>query len=193
LTDLLELDAEYLDNTWSVFTHPEPAAGEVGEYHLLLQWESGLSRLPLLLYHSELDQVEELPFYHAQPFALAIPGGFYGFSPDGQWVLLGEPAPEGGAGYWLRPVDPVGTLAARFGQALGTFQDLSPQAHQAVFYNQRFLQIVSFPAGELLSKWETPGYYLNGVSWSPDGTRLAAWGQNLESGTDGLFFLFLGD
>ena len=183
------LDLEPTEDIWSIFTHPNPATGD---YHLLLQWEGGPTRLPLLLYHSEFDrledQVEELPFYKARPFDLTGEG-FFGFSPDGQWLLLGEPAPQGGAGYWLRRIHPAKSEAVRFGQAMGNFQGVSPLGQLAAFYNERFLQIVSFPDGDLLSKWETPGYQLNGVMWSPDGKRLIAYGLPLESDPDGLFVI----
>ncbi len=58
LTDLFHLEGEQVENLWSVFSHADPSNGN---YHILLQWWGGPASSPLLLYHSELDQVEELP------------------------------------------------------------------------------------------------------------------------------------
>jgi Tol biopolymer transport system component len=196
LPDLIGLDASEEEYVVYLCRQANPATGE---YHLLLvRYKDGTGRLPLLLYHSELDRVEELAFYD-----IGVNFDSSSFTPDGEWLLLGSPIAEGQPGpssnYWLRPVDPPDSVATKivpgvkFDESSGeaqkmaeiaaeavlgswTFGGSSGQAEKMAFYNGNSVRIWSLPDGRLLGGWSTraPSYYVGYLRWSPDGTLLAA-------------------
>jgi len=189
VTDFLGLDPAYVLQYRSVFSQVDPATGA---YHLLLKWEGGPTPLPLLLYHSELDEIETLPFYGAWGIYSGIPGIF----PDGEWLLLSdpvgdEPSLEKSGGVWLRPVDPPGSEAIQLyeGKMSPADNGLSLVSQRMAFVNNgKVVYLLSFPDGVFLSRWSARGYdSLQPAAWSPDGSRLAAWGLNDASGQTALF------
>jgi len=189
LTDLLGMDSRFEENQWWVFSHADPATGE---YHILLQWWGGVAQLPLVLYHAELGQFEVLPFYSAWPFD-AMDSDPYAFSPDGEWLLVGDAVfedrpPEAiGEDYWLRPVDSPGSRAIKVGEGLAVGA-MSDKAQKIAFYDQRFIYIHGFPDGELLSRWSANDFLMP-VEWSPDGKWLAAVGMFHGRGRETLFVI----
>lgn len=171
--DLLGLETE---KDFAFFTQTDP---EIGAFHILL-----LSDAPPLLYHSESDQLEELPFANVGNFAGASSQSSF-FSPDGKWLLLSQVA---GGHYWLRPVDPPGsppTELAYYGQA----GSLSRNGQRMAFIHGKTMSIVSFPGGELLSQWHTSGYDIQTIWWSPDGKRLIAVGHQSATNQTALFVI----
>lgn len=191
LTDLMGIENYDEETVWWVFSHVETA---IDKFHILLQWWGGPTQWPpLLLYHSESALVENLPFYKARPFS--IYSSLYGFSPDGLWLLVGNPveggnpAEDSGEDYWLRSVDPPGGSFVQLANqaALG---GLSNNGQMTAFLHaNNSIQIVSFPDGQLLSQWQTPGYEVDRLWWSADSSGLIAWGINLESGQHTLFVI----
>ena len=191
VTDLLHLDNAYVQLYRSIFSQVDPATGE---FHLLLKWEGGPPPLPLLLYHSELDEVETLPFYSPWPF---VQPGVPGFSPEGGWLLLGDPV-EGepflenvGGDYWIRPMDSPGSVPIQLpeGMFLGA---LSPGAQQFAVLEQGHaaVNILEFPGNNVSSRWAATGYKpLVLAGWSPDGRHLAIIGFLSESNQSALFVL----
>lgn len=193
LTDLIGIETYDKETTWWVFSQSQPSTGA---YHLLLQWWGGSTAWsPLLLYHGERDQVEELPFYKARHFSPSNTSALSGFSPDGQWLIVGhlveggDPANDPGQDYWVRPVDPPGgSFVQVVNQAV--LGGLSSHGHRlALFHDNSLIQIVSFPEGEMLSQWPIPGYDVDRLWWSPDDARLALWGIDVESGQEVLFVI----
>lgn len=178
LTDLFELDESYTRNLWWVFSSTNP---EMDTYHILLQEWAGPQRSPLLLYHSELDQVEALPFYRTGPFN-ASDAASYAFSSDGGSLLLvgaptgGEPPSSTiGEDLWLRPVDPAGSRTVKLAEGLA-MGELSNEAQKLALFDRRFIYIFGFPGSEVLSQWRAEGFMLEPVGWSPNGIWLAARG-----------------
>lgn len=191
LTDLLKQKIEDQEATWWLFSQTDPTTEA---YHLLLQWWGGESTWsPLLLYHSELDQVEELPFYRARPFNST--NAVYGFSPDGRWLLVGnpvggsDPANDSGQDYWIRPIDSPNNSFIQI-SAQAALGGMSGEGEQMAFIeNHNSIYVVTFPDGQLLSQWFMPGYVVDRLWWAPDGIHLAVWGIDQETGQEALFVL----
>ncbi|HUF38990.1 MAG TPA: hypothetical protein VMN57_10735 [Anaerolineales bacterium] len=191
VTDLLGLDEEFVAQYRSIFSQVDPVSGA---FHLLLKWEGGPTPLPLLLYHGELGEIETLPFYSAWPFnSPEIPG----FSPDGGWLLLGDPVGEEpyldniGEDSWIRPVEPPGSEAVQLPQGLflGALSDEAP-LFAVMNPNQSAVNILGYPGLEIISRWRTPGYdFLVIAGWSPNGSRLAVMGHQLQSNEVVLFVI----
>ncbi|GAB4577972.1 MAG: hypothetical protein Fur0022_07040 [Anaerolineales bacterium] len=189
VTDLLGLDTEYVEQYRSIFSQVDPITGA---YHLLLKWEGGPTPLPMLLYHSESNQLETLPFYSAWPFNSP---GEPGFSLDGQWLLLGDPVGDEpflekiGGDYWLRPVDPPDSEAMQLSEE--TFPaGLSIEGQKIAFSDGKTLDILGFPSGEFLSRWKALNYdfQIHTLKWAPNGRYLVISGSN-ESNQTVLFVL----
>jgi hypothetical protein len=185
LPDLLGLDASEEEYVVYLCRQANPATGE---YHLLLvRYRDDTGRLPPLLYHSELDQEEELAFYDVQ----AVFDGS-SFTPDGKWLLLSNPIAEGEPGpssdYWLRPVDPPGSAAVEIPRGMD-FGGFSSEAQKMAFVGRSSVFLLSFPDGKLLSRWTAPSYYVDRLWWSPDGSRFVAMGFPALTGNEALFVI----
>ena len=206
LWGLNESDEEYI---WLVQSQANPASGE---YHLLLQeYKDDAPQFPVLLYHSELDQLEEIPFYLAWPF-------FEGssFTPDGQWLLLGDPVsegePTGTINYWLRPVDPPGSAAVRASTSMKidgvpaqaremaeivakavdykwAFCGSSLELGQMAFARETSVMIFGLRDGQLLGGYSTSPYDTRYLWWSPDGSRAVATGYDARVEQEALFVI----
>ena len=173
LPDVLGLEAEkYV----SLFTQTNP---DDGTFHILVLSED----LPLL-YHSEFDQLEELPFAHVGNFADAS-GGLSLFSLDGKWLLLSQVV---GGHYWLRSVDPPGSTSTEL-TYYGDVGGLSHNGQRLAFLHGKSINIVSFPSGELLSQWHTSIYDIQNIWWSPDSNRFIALGHQSESNQIALYVI----
>jgi len=209
LSDLLGLNASDEEYIWLVQSQADRASGT---YHLLLQeYKDDAPQFPLLLYHSEPDQVEEVPFYLAWPFF-----GSSSFTPDGGWLLLGNPVSEGepvdSVNYWLRPVDPLGSTAIEVSTSMNldgvpaqartmaeivakavaykwTFCGSSRELGQMAFARETSVMIFGTRDGKLLGGWSTALYDTRYLWWSPDGTRAAATGYDAQAGQEALFVI----
>lgn len=186
-----------------------------GEYHLLLQqWHPDTGKLPALLYHSELDRVEELAYYDAWPFFDSS-----SFTPDGHWLLLGSPVAAGQPGptssYWLRPVDPPGSVAIeitarvdfdgfslaaqRMGQIAANivrrgwrFCGLSTATDRMIFCANDSVYAFSRSGAVPLGRWVARSYNLSRAGqawWSPDGKRTVVMGYPTAKGNEALFVI----
>lgn len=191
LTDLFGLGARYDKSIWHVFSHTDPVAGT---YHILLQWDEGPVRSPLLLYHSELKKVEELAFYEVHPFGATDHEPLDFFSPDGKWLLVSDPINEEhppnaiGEDYWLHPIDLPGSEAVTIAGGLAAGKT-SWEAQKMALYDRQSIYIFSLPDGELLGRWVASRFALIPAGWSPDGKQLAAVGLPLYDGRDALFII----
>jgi len=179
LPDFLDLPTSEEENIWKIITQVDPI---MGEYHLLFETNRGS-----LLLHSELDQVEELPFSLGVFFNNGT-GRLWSFSPDGRWMLLSIDSPihEGDLETWYRSVDPPGSEAVHF--VVNSGAGHPPAEGQLMVLNrQGSVDLVSFPDGQLLSTWRAPGYYVDYVWRSPDGFHFVARGIQNETGVQSIF------
>ena len=184
LPELFGLDAGIDEHVEGLFSQADPLTGE---YHLMA--EGGL--LPsILLYHSELGLVEEIPFKGAWSFTMHA--GTRGFSPDGNWMMffkrVGEERPEGqiGEDFWVRRVDPPGGEYTQISDDLGGVL-LSPDGGRMALFSRASIFIACFPNAQYLSRWGASSYEVSPVQWSPDGKWLVAHGFHWENGTNALF------
>lgn len=179
--DLLGLAMNDEQNVSTIGVQADPT---FGEYHMLL----GMSDQGALLFHSELDQAEELHFYPGS-FADGS-GGWRSFSPDGKWLLFLNDTPVGNGemDYWLRAVDPPSSAPVKIADQASS-GGLSSNGQLMAFFRQGNVLIVSFPEGRLLSRWQAPNYWLDRLWWSPDGSRLVTYGSHMESGQEALFVI----
>lgn len=192
LTDLMGLTTFDNETVWLVFHKSDPITGA---YHILLQWQGAPTYenwSPLLLYHSELNLLEELTFYKVRPFDDYGP---LGFSQDGHWLLIGspveggDPANDAGRDYWLRPVDPPNSEAMEL-PGLGSIRGLSPDGKWvARLQDGKFIHLLTFPEGEDVNQWEVSGYHGDRLWWSPDSRFLVVWGAALDNGQESLFLV----
>lgn len=124
---------------------------------------------PIMLYHSESGEAEEVPFKHLW---------FPAFSPDGQWLLLDErPTRYGRESYalWIRSVDPPGSQVRLL--AKGTLNVLwSPDWKKAASGLPGVISIFAFPSGVQLGSWMIGEYEARPIAWSPDGESLSVQG-----------------
>jgi hypothetical protein len=208
LPDFFGLDASDEEYVSRLDLRTDPAAGV---YHILIQIYQSSPTSPLLLYHGELDQVEQLAFYFAWPWYNSS-----SFTPDGQWLLLGNPVEAGTPGpdadYWLRLVDPPGSAAIHVvhetkfegvsdqaramaeiwaDAALGqwAFCGLSRPAQQVAFCRDNWVRIFALPEGTLLAQPSAAPYDVTAVWWSPDGSWLVAGGFDQKAGKQALFLI----
>lgn len=182
VSDLLGLDVQDVGYIFHVGRHTNTATEE---YYLLLEMWNGPPGSPLLLYHSELDLVEELPFYRSW----IVDGST--ISPDGKWLFLGYPSSKQSnetEDFWIRAVDPPDSPAVKLAEGMG-FLGFSQEAHKIIFDKNTFVHILNFPSGETISRLAGSGYDLGSVWWSPDGTRLAIQGFPLALKPEALFVI----
>jgi hypothetical protein len=166
--DLSNCDGNVCETSWGV-----RAQAKDGHYHLLMFPVGVEPETPSLwLYHSETGEVEALPFRY-----------FRQFSPDGQWLILDEaPTLEGyqSTALWARPIDPAGG-EARFLFGNVPFHSPYPlwsDGWDKVVVNEPEgrLAAYTFPASEKLGGWQSDGYELMPLAWSPDEGWLAVRG-----------------
>jgi hypothetical protein len=129
-----------------------------------------------LLYHSELDLVEELLFYKAR---VCSRGECRGLLPAGRWLLIGnavgegDPANDEGRDNWLRSADPPGSEAMEI-VSRAELGGLSPTGEQiARSQSSGSIQVLTFPERQILGEWHAAGHRLADIWWSPDGSHLA--------------------
>lgn len=140
-------------------------------YHILLIGVGNEELFPkVLLFHSDSDEVETLPYKH-----LWNPG----LSPDGQWVLLdSRPDIDGyeSNAYYLRSADPSGSQMRLFAEG-SSWSAWSPDQSEIVFgWTGEFI-VFQFPSGDALNTWRTGEYSSNQFVWSPNGHFLATSGN----------------
>jgi hypothetical protein len=183
VSDLLGLNPQEVKGIHDVSHHVDAASGE---YHLLIEfWSQPPSTpAPLLLYHSETDSVETIPFYTTW--------GINGspFSQDGRWLFLSYPTSETydyGA-YWIRAVDPVGSTP-RLLENEYQLGGLSTAAQKIIFAGGFDVKVLDFPSGEFVAFFDLSGYELNRIKWSPDGTRIMVQGSPFDSRPEAIFIL----
>jgi hypothetical protein len=184
LTDLMQVTTFDNETLWLVFHETDPATGA---YHILLQWQGGTSYenwSPLLLYHGELNLVEELPFYKARAYCNL--GACWGLLPAGRWLLIGDavededPANDEGRDNWLRSADPPGSEAMEI-VSRAELGGLSPTGEQiARSQSSGSIQILTFPERQIVGEWHAAGHRLAEIWWSPDGSHLAVAATNPE-------------
>ena len=182
VSDLLGLDIQEVGYVSHVGRHTNTATEE---YHLLLTMWNEPPGSPLLLYHSELDLIEELPFYQSRIVAGS------NFSPDGKWLFLSYPSSKESnetEDFWIRAVDPPESPAVQLAEGMG-FMGFSQEAQKIIFDKNTFVHILNFPSGETIKRVAGEGYDLSGVWWSPDGTWLAIQGVPFSSKPEALFVI----
>ncbi len=180
VSDLLGMDVQDIGYLSRVGRYMDTAKGD---YHLLIE-RSKESPLPLLLYHSELDLIEELPFYRSW-----IHHGLT-FSSDGKWLFLFYPSSQQNEtdDLWIRSVDPPENAASQLAGDKGFAGfDLSNEADKMAIIDHSHVYIMNFPDGEIISLWGASGYDISSVCWSPDGSRLAMQGFPTGSQPEALF------
>ncbi len=177
--DLLGLDVQLEDQVETLISQ---ADASTGEYHLMA---IGGLMPSILLYHSELDLVEEISFKGIAFFTMHASS--MGISPDGKWMLLTDPigaqpsSGQVGQDVWLRLLDPPGSEAIPFPKHLAG-NLLSPDSQKMALFGTGSILIMSFPEAQRLSRWGTTSYYLDFGTWSPDNEWLAVSASHLDSG-----------
>ena len=145
-------------------------------YHIALYSQGSESSLSkVLLYHSENDQVEALPFAR-----------FGAFSPDGR-TLIGY---DDGYRVWMRAVDPVSSTARLMAtQRAHPFPTAwSHDGSKLAISSSTGIQVYSAPDGSLIGRWDTGDYAIYPSSWSPNSEFLAAQGY-IPSGSEEALFV----
>lgn len=166
-------------------------------FHLLLTDpgpEASGEQTRLYLYHSENEQVEELPYV----------GG--SFAPGGNLSLLASSSDGGSerSSYWLRPVDPPGNEARLFASEedqayLGISPDgvliarASPSSDQlrnppAGSKSEATITVFEANSGSVLHEWLVDAYTFT-FAFSPDNRSLAAVGTPVSGGLQALYLL----
>ncbi len=183
VSDLLGLDIQDVGYISHLGRHIDAINGE---YHLLIERPIKQSiGQPLLLYHSELDQVEELQFYRSW-----IVNGS-NISTDGKWLFLSYPSSKQSdeiTDFWIRAVDPSDSPASKLADEIG-FAGFSDTAHKIIFTDDKYVYILNFPDGKTLGLWRSPGYYIDRVWWSPDGKHVAMQGFPVGSEPEAIFVI----
>lgn len=182
VSDLLGLNVQEIGYISRVGRYTDAAKGE---YHLLIE-RSKETPLPLLLYHSELDLIEELPFYRSW-----IHHGLT-FSSDGKWLFLFYPSAQQNEidDLWIRSVDPPRNAALQLSGDNGFAGfDLSSETYQMAIVGSDYVHILNFPDGEIINQWGASGYDISSVWWSPDGNRLAMQGFPVGSKPEAIFVI----
>lgn len=159
------------------------ATGPAGARHILLSTQDMSSGArSLRLYHAEDEKVETLNLAAAWPQA---------FSPSGNWLLLDQDGNY--RSLWFRPVDPPGSPVQLFVDDLRGLAWSPEDGRIAVTGpGEDQVRLLTFPQGELVGAWSTPGYpYTSLASWSPQGDFLAVYGYGHGEQESALFLLDL--
>jgi len=175
IQDLLKLPAGEIGNVFSVAYTANIVSGN---YHLLITQPENSPDWPLLLYHSELDLVEKLPYFLTASFGPS--SRFSSFSPDGQYVLLVDPVGGDygslgkGSDYLFRVVDPPESLAFKVAENAG-FGGMSISGDLVAYNEKGNLKISNYENGQVIGQWKTSGCILDPKYWfwSVDGTKFA--------------------
>jgi hypothetical protein len=181
VSDLLGLRPQDLKGIHRVDHHGDAASGE---YHLLIKFWGEPPASPLLLYHSELDLVETVPFYTTWAM------GGSPFSQDGRGLFVSYPTSEtyDSRDFWIRELDPPGSTP-RLLEAEYESGGLSNAAQKIFFAGGFWVKVLDFPGGDLVALFDLSGYELNRITWSPDGTRILVQGSPFDSRPDAIFIL----
>lgn len=183
VSNLLGLNPQEVRGIQDVSHHVDAASGE---YHLLIEfWSRPPSApTPLLLYHSETDSVETIPFYTTW--------GINGtpFTDEGRWLLLSYPTSEtyDYRDFWIRAVDPAGSTS-RLLESEYELGGFSAAAQKIIFAGGFWVKVLDFPGGEMVAFFDLSGYELNRIKWSPDGTRIMVQGSPFDSRPEAIFIL----
>lgn len=175
IIDLFKLPAGEIGKVYSVSFNANMTSES---FHLLLEQPEKSPDSPLLLYHSELDLVETLPFYLTASFGPS--SQFSSFSPGGQYVLLVDPlggdfGSQGkGSDYWLREVDPPESSAFKVAENAG-FGGISFYRNLVAYNEKGNLKISNYENGTVIGQWKTPGCILDPRYWfwPSDGAKFA--------------------
>jgi WD40 repeat protein len=146
-------------------------------YHIALYATGTASNFSkVLLYHSENQQVEELPFTE-----------FGGFSPGGQ-AFIGY---EEGYRAWIRAEDPISSEAHLFlSQSANPFPvRWSPDGNLLAVSSSDGISIFSIPTSTQIGFWNTGGYSIFPTTWSPNSEFLAVQGYLPNGGGEALFVI----
>jgi len=181
VSDLLGLNPQNVKGIHDVSHHFDAVSGE---YHLLIQFWGDPPASPLLLYHSELDLVETLPFYTAWSI------GGSPFSQDGRWLFVSYPTSDSYdyRDFWIRELDAPGSTP-RLLESEYELGGFSKAAQKIIFAGGFWVKVLDFPSGDLVAFFDLSGYELNRIAWSPDGTRIMVQGSPFDSRPDALFIL----
>lgn len=183
ITDLMALDLVEEEDVSLVDFHADP---QTGDFQILIQRAPGQ---PILLFSSRSGQVVRLPFSQVYPLSMD-PSDVRLFSPDGEWLLLGNPTDNarGGGGSWLVPTRAGDGEAVKLPN-LGRFSGIDRRANKAVFLSGTRATILSFPGMEWIGSWSAPGFQMEKVFWSPDSDSLALMATELETAEVSLFVI----
>ena len=142
-----------------------------GAYHIMLFGigtapDSGFP--PILLYHSESGEVEELRFEQMPTF-----------SPDGRWLAVSQAPTTKADQYlklWLQPVDPPGSEARIVLRTDAVSSDVKWTADwtKVAVGLVGGISVFSFPDGAHIRAWRTEPYSTFPEAWSPNNEFLAA-------------------
>jgi hypothetical protein len=172
------------DENFMVLRATAAVALDTPSYHIVLSGvglEAGFP--PIRLYHSETDEVEELPLKYLW---------WQAFSPDGHWLLLDDHPSKGGHEtheIWVRPVDPVGNDPHWLIRDVSSFLVWSPDATAIAAGSAHEVFILSFPGGSRLSAWQLGEYEGVPAAWSPDGCSLVVQGYLAGQQQEALFVI----
>lgn len=138
-------------------------------YHMILSGVGVEADFPeIRLYHSETNEVEQLPAW-----------GLWGFSPDGKWLLFDKRPDKNGYEsheIWFRPVDPAGSATRRLVSGDSIYLAWSPDMTRIAVPSPQGISLLSFPDSAQVSFWETKDYQAIPIAWSPNGEYFAAYG-----------------
>jgi hypothetical protein len=161
-----------------------PISG-TNKYHLALFGTGEVSNFPpFQLYHSESNEIEEIPFRQ---------GGF--FSPNGKWIIFYDELVDTQESQqfqiWLRPVDPVnGSVNLLATTDVSPFPlAWSPDSTKLAVPSSMGITIFVLSNGSLLGAWDTGDYKSIEILWSPDNQVLALRGDLPLPGSQEALFL----
>jgi WD40 repeat protein len=137
---------------------------------------------PVVLYHAATGLAETLPFRH-----------FWNFSPTYEWLFLYETVITGGyeSGYhiWGRRLADVGGEWQLVAPAVDYLAWRDDGNEMTFIQNENRVIWQKFPVLERIGEWHTGPYWVNSVSFSPDGRFLVVQGNLPGTWQYGLFLL----